>query len=337
MRARATLLCALLLAALSARAAALTPNDQYYANNQWYAPLLNLPTAWDYSLGSPNLTVAILDTGVIASTPDLAPRLLPPLSATPYAPLDGTSHHHGTWVASAVGMSINNNIGGAGVGHFSLLPITVTNASGTNSSDWLAKGIRLAADQGARVINISHSTFNYALLDNAAAYARGKGALTFVAAGNSNSRLSLQGYDNLIFVSGTDPQDQRWDEGSVGSSWGAYVDLSAPAYDILVADPTLPAGYGLASGTSFAAPLAAGAAALAWSINPALGPDEVQSILYQTALDLGTPGWDEVFGHGRINIGAVAAAAHATLPEPSATLTVTLLALFLGRRRRIRK
>lgn len=317
------------------------PNDPYYAAYEWYGPVLGLPTAWGISAGSPSVTVAILDTGVMADAPDLGGRLLPPLSTTGAAPLDGTTNHHGTWVASAAGMGVNNGVGGAGVGNFTILPITVTNAAGSNMSRWIADGIRLAADQGARVINVSHQTMTYSLLNEAAAYARSKGALTFVAAGNSNRRMTMTGCDNLVFVSGTDAADNRWVDPLTkeGSCWGPYVDLAAPADDIVVADPTLPSGYGVGDGTSFAAPLAAGAAALVWSIDPDLTPDEVLDILYKTAADLGAPGWDEVYGWGRLDIGAAAqrACQLSAAPEPGTLLLVAAgLAAPLARRLRRR-
>jgi len=314
------------------------PNDEFYFL-QWYGPVLGLPTAWGISQGSPDVKVAILDTGVMVNTPDLAGRLLPALSTTGSGPLDGTTDHHGTWVASVAAMGINNLIGGAGVGNFTILPITVTDAGGNNQSQWIADGIRLAAAQGARVINISSQTVDYTLLDAAAADAKAMGALTFVASGNADRRRALKAFDNLIFVSGTDAADQRWVEvpGKEGSTWGPYVDLSAPADNIVVEDPTFDSGYGLGVGTSFAAPLAAGAAALLWSIDPALTPDEVRNILYNTADDLGTHGWDEVFGWGRLNIGAAAERAHQMLmPEPAtlALLAAGLLAASAGRLRR---
>jgi hypothetical protein len=324
------------------RADPFLPNDPYYdpPTDEWYGPVLCLPEAWHYSLGDPSpgqarVTVAVLDTGVMADTPDLAGRLLAPLSTTGSLPLDGTANHHGTWVASVLAMGVNNGLGGAGVGNFNILPINVTRADGANFGTWVADGVCLAADQGAKVINVSQSVSDYGALNDAAIYARSKGALVFVAAGNSNDERPVADWSHLVFVSGTDALDQRWDDGSKGSSWGAYVDLAAPADEIFVADPTVLGGYGThPGGTSFAAPLASGAAALLWTINPGLAPEDVLDLLYETAVDLGDPGKDPFFGWGRIDIGA--AAARAAAPEP-ATLALVLfgfgVAVAVGRRR----
>ena len=151
----------LMVAAGAAGAAPFEPDDPLYVKHQWYGAVLNLPDAWSYSLGSSAVIIAVLDTGVMTDTPDLAGRLLPALSATGSPPLDGTTHHHGTWVSSVVAMGVGNGQGGAGVGNFSILPITVTNAAGNNTSEWIAAGIRMAADAGARVINVSHLTLRF--------------------------------------------------------------------------------------------------------------------------------------------------------------------------------
>ncbi len=354
MRRRAYSVAAAVLAFLAAGRAALAgplvPDDPKYSY-EWYAQpgspgtgLLGLPEAWGTNTGDPGVIVAILGTGVMTNTPDLAGRLLPALSATTIPPFSDamlaskTVLHHDTWTASVAAMGVNNGIGGAGVGNFSILPITVTDIDGHNQSNQVAAGIRMAAAAGARVISISHSTFDYADLDDAAADALAAGSLVFVAAGNSNARKDMTDYANLIFVSGTDQDDNRWDDGVAGgSTWGPFVDLAAPAGDVLAADPTLSTGYGLGDGTSFSAPLAAGAAALLWSINPSLTAAEVRGILYDTAADLGDAGWDEVYGWGRLDIGA-AAAAYATVPEPHTFgLMAAGAALALARRRRLRR
>jgi len=323
-----------------AAASPLIPDDPYFAIS-WHAATMELPQAWSYSRGSVGVVVAVVDTGVIPTEPDLQGRVLPPLSVFgPAGPAD-EDYRHGTWVASALSMGINNGIGGVGVGQFSILPVQATIGDVTKP-EWIADGIRLAADHGARVINVSLHALTYGRIDEAARYARSKGALTFIAAGNDNMEISMPAYDNLIFVSGTDRHDHRWgaDPGSTsGSTYGPFVDLSAPAQSIVVADsidPNLPHHYGLISGTSFAAPLAAGAAALAWSINPNLTADQVESMLYNTALDLGKPGWDKEFGWGRVNAGALAVAAAGTVPEPAALRIIASLALCLLVRRRCR-
>jgi hypothetical protein len=328
-----------LMVSAAALAGPFIPNDPRVGSS-WHVDQIGLKEAWGYSLGDFSIIAAVLDTGVMSNTADLQGRLLPAAAPVGTPILDGTAVHHGTWVGSILAMGVNDGIGGAGVGNFSILPVTVTNSNGNNSSDVVADGIRLAADHGARVINISLSTLSYGKLDAAAAYAKGKGALVFVAAGNTDGRIERPHFDNLIFVSGTNRLDRRWDAdgddlivtNNSGSSWGPFVDLSAPADDILLADPTFASGYGIGDGTSFASPLAAGAAAMAWSINPSLSVDEVKQILFLTAADLGQSGWDEVYGWGRIDIGAVARAASASVPEPGGV--AALLTLLLSRFKR---
>ncbi|HVX84127.1 MAG TPA: S8 family serine peptidase [Phycisphaerae bacterium] len=326
-------------------AAAFTPDDPYYLPYEWYASTLNLPTAWGISAGSPSVTIAVLDTGVRADSPDLAGRVLPTpadaLADTGYTQMDGTEVHHGTWVASVAAMGINNSIGGTGVGNFSILPITATNSQGNPvDPSGVANAVRLAADSGAKVINVSLQLSSYDGLESAAAYAKSKGALTFVAAGNTNEGSTMTSFSDIIFVAGTDENDQRWvstTDPTVGSTFGPFVTLSAPASNILVEDGLNAAGtdaMGLASGTSFSAAFASGAAALAWSINPNLTPDQVEQMLIDTSVDLGAPGYDDEFGYGRIDIGAVAIAAQASLvPEPASVSILGIGTILLLRRR----
>jgi thermitase len=351
----AVVVCA---SATSTFAAQLIPNDTYYAQYQWYSPAIGEPTAWAISTGSSSVTVAVLDDGVVSYTPDLAGRLLPALSAVsgqqPFADtwltntrLNNGLNCHGTWVASAAAMTINNAMGGAGVGNFSILPIRITQTNLNALDSSIIAGIRMAADNGAKVINISYYATDYVGVDAAAAYARSKGSLTFISAGNTDGYRSISAYSNLIFVSGTQEDGQRWSQGSgVGSSYGAFVDIAAPASNILLADPTTVHGYGLNSGTSFAAPLVAGAAALAWSIDPLLTPDEVEQMLYSTAVNPNnpspgstTPYWDQIYGWGVLNVGAVAQAAQAaylaSVPEPAAWLLLASAGIAVLLRRRL--
>ncbi len=355
----AAIVCACVASPLFAQSTpVLIPNDTYYAQYQWYSPKIGEPQAWAISTGLPSVTVAVLDTGVISYTPDLAGRILPALSAVPGQapftddwltdPINGL-RCHGTWVASAAAMTVNNRMGGAGVGDFSILPIRIADNYLSSDDNWMANAIHMAADNGAKVINISYYAYNYSILDAAAAYARSKGALTFIAAGNTDGYRSIPAYSNLIFVSGTQENGKRWSEGGgIGSSYGPFVDISAPASNILLADPTLVplgySGYGLNSGTSFAAPLVAGAAALAWSIDPLLTPDQVEQMLYDTAVNPDNPNpgshyWNQIYGWGVLNVGDLAQAAEtaylASVPEPAAWLLLISagIAAFLWRRR----
>jgi subtilisin family serine protease len=340
------------------------PNDPYFTNpldHQWYLKKIGMPEAWVASRGTPTVTVAVLDTGVISTTPDLAGRVLAPLTTAYVAPpqppsppgtllppltdqqmLTGTSIlRHGNWVASVAAMGVDNGIGGAGIGSFTILPIRVTSDAATTNSKSVAEGIRLAADSGARVINISYllGPSSYGDVNLASQYARSRGALVFMGSGNLDQFITTPDLASVIFVGGTDHNDARWVSGTGdGSSWGSHVDLVAPADDIIVADPTLSTGYGRIDGTSFSTALASGVAALAWSINPTLTPEEVEGMLLNTAVDIGTPGDDVVFGRGRLDAAAVASAALATVPEPASVLLLIAVCaglLFFRRRRAI--
>jgi subtilisin family serine protease len=331
--------------------AAFAPNDPLYNDSRQLQPYLGtigMPDAWMTSLGSTNVTVAVLDTGVITTTPDLAGRILPALSTarvvgmllppfTDQQMLDNVAYRHGTWVSSSFTMGVNNQVGGAGVGNFSILPIRIVGNSGFTNTVSASDGIRLAADQGARVISISYGLEDYGEADLAAAYARSKGALVFMGGGNSNMLApSILDSPNIIFVGGTNQSDERWvGDNNQGSTWGNHIDIAAPADNLLIADPTLPTGYGLIDGTSFSTPLVAGAAALAWSINPNLTASQVESMLFTTAIDVGPVGDDIFFGAGRLNVAGVANAALASVPEPAtAVLVVCGMAwvVFMARR-----
>ena len=306
-----------------------TVSDGYFFEGQWHLKTMNAPVAWGISTGSAAVIIAILDTAVRSEAVDLAGRVLPAQSVSGriLSPTD-SRFEHGTWVASAAAMGVNNGVGGAGVGNFTILPITICDANTFTTAAWLAAGIRLAASSGARVINISYSSSSYGELQVAAAEARALGALTFIAAGNSGTRnTGIADYPDLIFVAGTD-QDAAGNEMAwAGSSYGAYVDIAAPANHIVAERNLTPDAYALVSGTSLATPLVSGAAALAWSINPDLTPEQVREIIYSTATDLGAPGWDEHFGWGRLDLGGVAMAALLTTPEPG---TLGLLVVGLG-------
>jgi thermitase len=173
----------------------------------------------------------------------------------------------------------------------------------------VATGLYWAADNGARVANVSYvGVAGSATVQAAAQYFKGKGGLVLVSAGNNSIDEGIVPTTTMIPVSATDANDAK----TSFSSWGAFVALSAPGINIWTT--TRGGGYQAWWGTSMASPVAAGAVALMMSRNPALSAAQVESLMFSTAVDLGTTGRDPVFGHGRLNAAAAVAAAASALP-----------------------
>jgi subtilisin family serine protease len=145
------------------------------------------------------------------------------------------------------------------------------------------------------------------------------GGLLVVAAANDNTyHRNSTNHPGIIVVAATDQNDAK----ATFSNWGSFIDISAPGVAIHTTSLTtnINGMYGAASGTSFSSPMVAAVAALIWARNPALSPASVRDILFRTARDLGTAGYDETFGHGRVDAGAALAMA-AVATEPVAPPT----------------
>lgn len=286
-------------------APAYVPDDTHYAS-AWHLQTLQLPVAWDSSQGA-NITVAVLDTGINATHEDLAGRLAVGWNAVDGDAVDYSDiHGHGTAIAGVIGAATNNGIGVASIAPAAtILPIRITNrADGVAFTSDMAAALIWAADQGARVANISYDITPSMTVGNAAQYFRSKGGVVVVAAGNQNGDPGHTDSPFLVSVSGTTSADNLagW------SNFGSYIDVAAPGQGIWTTNRN--GGYSSLSGTSFASPAVAAVAALVMSVDRTLTPDEVETIIEATADDLGTPGVDTRYGHGRIN--AAAAVARAT-------------------------
>ncbi|MCW9057571.1 MAG: S8 family serine peptidase [Gammaproteobacteria bacterium] len=282
------------------------PADPRY-KDQWHLPKMGTPSAWN-SVSGDGITIAILDTGVDPNHFDLANKLLPGYNAA-----DGGSdwfdiHGHGTAVAGVAGAIANNDAGVASVAWgATLLPIRVTNRSdGYAYFSDIARGLTWAADQGARVANISYGATPSYAISSAARYMKSKGGLVVVSAGNSGTDPGFGDNPDLISVSATNSTDAitSW------SSYGNYIDVAAPGASIVTTK--MNNAIGSWNGTSFSSPATAGVVALIISANPHLTPSEVESILESSALDLGASGWDNKFGHGRVDAAAAVQLALAT-------------------------
>ncbi len=223
-------------------------------------------------------------------------------------PMDDNGH--GTHVSGIIGARIDNAVGIAGVSHGArIMAVKAGTSAGSFTSADVIQALHYAADNGAKVINMSIGGFAFSQLEqDAVIYARGKGAVLFAAAGNDGANVHSfpASYWGVESVAATTNLDTR----ASFSNWNASVDLSAPGKDIYSTMPTYPVGlnsdgisqnYAYLSGTSMATPMAAGLAALVFSRNPDITNSQVETVM-ETRLvdDKGVAGWDSSFGYGRI-------------------------------------
>ncbi|MHB8744936.1 MAG: Ig-like domain-containing protein [Gammaproteobacteria bacterium] len=295
-------------------------NDPYYLN-AWHLAKIGAPTAWDTAKGN-GVIVAILDSGVDGTHPDLVNKMVPGWNLVDNNSNTSDVYGHGTEVAGVVGAASNNGIGVTSIAWgASIMPVRVALTSGSAYISTIANGIIWAADHGAQIANASFASLTGSTtIQSAADYMRSKGGLVVVAAGNSGTLDSTPNNSSVISVSATDSSDTiaSW------SSYGPYVDVAAPGAGIWTT--TNGGGYSAVSGTSFSSPLTAGVLALMKSADPSLSNTVLESILKSTAVDLGTPGYDQYYGYGRINAAAAVAAAAAynvTSDTTAPTVSIT--------------
>lgn len=297
-------------------------NDPY-VGSEWHLPKISAPAAWDLSQGS-GIVIAILDTGVAGSHPDLAARMVPGWNF--YGNNSDTSdpHGHGTAVAGAAAASSNNGVGVASVaGAARIMPIRIADPAAYAYWSTVAQGLTYAADQGARVANISYvGVAGSSSVQSAAQYMKNKGGLVVVCAGNNGINENITPTTTMIPVSATDSNDAK----ASWSSFGSFVAVSAPGVGIWTTARS--GSYEAWSGTSLASPVAAGVVANMMAARPALGAAQIESLLFSSATDLGSAGRDIYFGHGRVNAAAaVTAALNAPATDtqaPSSTIVAPL-------------
>jgi subtilisin family serine protease len=297
-----------------------TPNDASYPS-QWHLPKIAAPAAWDITTGSSNVSIAIADSGVDPTHPDLAGKLQPGYNFV----LSSTDTHdfygHGTKVAGSAAAMSNNSVGVAGVAWSNpIVPLVITDSTGYATYSAMAKAMTYAADKGIRIINLSFAgTSKSTTLQNAVDYAWNKGTIVFASAGNyGTSTLQYPAACNhVVAVTATTSTDAR----SSFSSYGSWVTIAAPGSSILTT--TNGGGYASVSGTSFSSPITAGLGALILSVNPKLTAQQVVDIIKQNGDDLGTAGFDQYFGYGRINAAKSILAAKNVVAQVDITAPVT--------------
>ena len=264
-----------------------TNNDDIYAFG-----------AWHKTSGSGTVPIATLDSGIKQTHGDLQAKIAKNVNFSTSGTVDDI-YGHGTHVAGSAAAATNNGLGVAGTcPRCALFNVKVLGDNG--NGDWaaVANGITWAADNGAKVINMSFGgTSPSDSVALAVDYAWGKGAVLAAAAGNGGASTPFYpaAYANVIAVAATDHNDQKASSSNYGSSW---VDLAAPGVGIL--STTVDGGYGTKDGTSMAAPHVAGVAGLAWSVSPASATNQsVRDKVEATADQI--PGTGTYWAKGRLN------------------------------------
>lgn len=294
------------------RQVAQTPNDPYYPD-QTHLRQARLPEAWASSHGSGRV-IAILDTGVDLDHPDLIDHLVPGRDFVNGDASADDDNGHGTMVAGVAAASTDNSRGVAGVAWDArLLPVKVLDAFGSGADSNIAKGIIWATDNGAHVINLSLGGKGQStVLRDAVAYALSKDVVVVAAAGNDGEPVTSYpaSAPGVVAVTATDALSRL----ASFSNWSSATDVAAEGVDVLSTywEPTEIYRYGYGSGTSFAAPVVSGVAALVRAAHPTWSQSQVVEAILESATDAGPLGTDPYFGRGIVD----AAAALGATPRP---------------------
>lgn len=268
------------------------PNDPDWSQ-QWGLRQIEAPAAWALTHGASRpVVVAVVDSGVDPAQPDLQGALVPGADFADSTGSTADQYGHGTMVAGVIAARGNNGQGIAGVCWVCLvMPIKVLDANGAGTATGVAQGIRWAVDHGASIINMSFVLSGPdADVEDAIAYAHAHSVLVVAAAGNSGSGDPTYpaSYPFVVSVAATDASDALYP----WSTHGSWVTLAAPGCTTTTA---LGGGFASFCGTSAAAPLVAGLAALGYEAG---APSEaaLEAALERTATPL--PG---DVGSGRVD------------------------------------
>ena len=322
------------------------PNDPNYSS-QWDLPNLNALSVWQQSTGGvSSVKVAVLDTGVAyedynpagsenyAKGPDFGSTNF--VAGYDYINLDthpDDDYGHGTAVASVIAGSTNNSEGSASLAYnVSIMPIKICDLYGWCLDSEVAQGIDFARSNGAKVINMSIGGPDYSsVIQSAIDSAWNAGAVVVAASGNDGqSGVLYPGRgSHVIGVGALTSSNAR----AFYSNYGSGLDLSAPggdgsggSGDLLYQLVECTAGldctsfsYARIAGTSFAAPLVSASAALLVG-QGTVWPDSVERFLKFKAQDLGFPGFDNIYGWGKVQPADTFSLSNGELPHPNGVL-----------------
>jgi subtilisin len=265
------------------------------------------PQAWSCSRGG-RIPVAILDTGIDSTHPDLAPNDRGGISFVPSESSPEDLNGHGTHCAGTVAAARNGS-GVVGVAPAaSIHAVKVLDQFGSGAFSNVIAGIDWAIKRRIKIVSMSLGGPSApSALEAMCNAAWAKGLLLVAAAGNTGPGSGTVGYPakyaNVIAVSAIDSSNVI----ASFSSRGPEVELCAPGVSVR---STLPGGlFGPMSGTSMACPHVAGVAALAWGGHRYASNVTLRRLLAWTADNLGAPGRDDEYGYGRVDAGATCALA----------------------------
>ncbi|MGA6152617.1 type VII secretion-associated serine protease mycosin [Stenotrophomonas sp. NPDC087984] len=298
---------------------------------EWALDTLHVHEAWQTTKGS-GVTVAVLDTGVDDSHPDLEGQVLPGKDLIGFGARRGERAwaRHGTAMAGIIAGHGHGAGGGEGVLGVApkarILPVRVIledsdaarKKARSSRGGALAAGIRWAADHGADVINLSlgddsASAHPEAAEDAAVQYALRKGVAVVASAGNGGEkgdRVSYPAaYPGVIAVTAVD----RYGSRAAFSTRRWYATVCAPGVDVVIADPDK--RYYEGWGTSAAAAFVSGSVALVRAAHPELSPRQIRDLLTETAQDVPEGGHSDALGAGLVDPAAAIAAGGKMKPE----------------------
>lgn len=279
-------------------------NDPYYETKGWFLEMIKVPYVWEKGEFGEDITVAVLDSGVMMNHPDFEnTKFTDPFNAINDSTDVTDSVGHGTGMAGIIAASYNNKKGLTGImPQATIMPVKAVDGITSGTYSKVIKGINYAADHGADVINISlGDTFDSTALNEACDQAAAKGVILVAAAGNDgeNNLYYPASYSSVVSV-GSIEQDG---EHSDFSTYNEYVDAVAPGRGILIPSKSgTKVGYYSMTGTSAAAPQVAAMAAMVKKVDRSVDSTGFRDILKCSCIDKGKTGRDDDFGYGLIDL-----------------------------------
>jgi thermitase len=265
-----------------------SPQATYYLVERWGVSKIEAPQAWQITRGDQSIIVAVLDTGIDKDNQDLAGKVVAEVNFS-NSPTSDDLYGHGTHMAGTIA---------AIAPECRLMNVKVADDMGKCEPSVVGRGIIWAVDHGAKVINLSLSMTASPDLEEAVNYAWSQGAIIIAAAGNKGtSEPSYPAYyNNCLAVAGTNENNSL----ALLSSYGDWVDVAAPGFNIYSELPHNQ--YGYKTGTSAAVAHVSGVAALVFSVakdnnGDGVVNDEVRWAIENSCTSIAGNG----AGHGLVN------------------------------------